>query len=737
MTAQTQFADNATTALGAAIATTPAAGTSEAWLVTSTAAPMPAVTTGISQFIAVITPGPTNTTFGIAGSPDPTPEVVLITNTNNGTHFQVQRGYGGTIKTHQSGDILTVVVSAAWPTNIEKMLVSNPTTPAAVGLLWSDEFTEASMSYATDAGGGTWRTKPHEAGGSVLTGYTDFAALSWNCTAIQAETAGVISVASSVLSIKAMRNPGGSLFTGISNLWIGAQLESNFNNGLVWHYGYFEWRMQLPNPSRGMFPALWLFNGDVTRANATAGAEVDVLEVFGFTSGNPWNTGVHFLNGGLDATFADGVSATDNTWSSVTAIFVAGDVGKVITGINIPLGTTIATRIDASHITLSQATTGTGTARNFTIVSRGITTGESVYSASDDVVGWHRYGVDWQANHITFYKDGVVTASVSAAGVAWFKNAIMGIRMDYVMDPNFVGATQQSTPTDPVGGTQPTMNIDYVRVYSAYPAGMPTGSADPLAALSPVSSPVPSALVTARQNLGVLTTGEAITPPLVSTIINNDADHEFRLALLEQNPRHQFFQGEPIRIMDAIAGATVAVDQLFNAGGSLKYELSPDGNVRADGQALSDPVANHLAGVFIGQLGGNRRVVIVNGNAGQDVQLDNNGGTFRLLQNGGSRLEANTNQVTFKAGRVMSTVTTAVSSSIPLTAEMVFVTAAGATTQTLPSAVTAGVGASVHIRNTGAGTVTLASAAGTLDVTSLAAAAKVHYISDGTNWWSA
>lgn len=124
MTAQTKFADNATTTLGAAIATTPSAGTSEAWLVASTAAPMPAVATGTSQAIGVLIPGPTNTTFGSAGAPDPTPEIVLITNTNDGTHFQVQRGYGGTIKTHQSGDILAVCASATWLTAVDALVVA-------------------------------------------------------------------------------------------------------------------------------------------------------------------------------------------------------------------------------------------------------------------------------------------------------------------------------------------------------------------------------------------------------------------------------------------------------------------------------------------------------------------------------------------------------------------------------------------------------------------------------------
>lgn len=536
-----------------------------------------------------------------------------------------------------------------------------PSVPSAVGLLWSDEFTELSMSYATDTGGGTWRTKPHEAGGTLANGYTDFAGSSWNVSAADATTYGVVTIASSIMTIKAKRNPG---LPGVSNAWIGAQLSTNhLIPNLTWRYGYFEWRMRLPNPARGMFPALWLFNNDVTRSSATAGAEIDVMEVFGNSAGDPWSAGVHYNNGGLP---------------------------------------------------------GSGV------------TNEPVVNGSDDTAGWHRYGVDWQADHITFYKDGVAIGSVSTAGVTWFQTANLGIRMDYVMDPTFVGSANQSTPSDPVLGTTPQMEVDYVRVYSAYPVGMATGSADPLVAQSPTTSALPT-----RVQIAPLVNGQLITTSVVNGLIGNDLQHDSRMVTLESNTRTQTDPTQQIRKMYAATSGTptVGIDELYNASGNLKYQLSPDGNGRFDGVALADPIGSNSSGVFVGQKDGNRRVILVNGNAGQDVQVDNNNGTFRLIQNGGSRLEIDSNQATFKVGRVISTSTVTTPQTLSLTKEMIFANSSSPMTLTLPSALSSA-GITFMIKNIGTGTVTIVSAGGTVDTTSIATTVAVRYVSDGTNWWS-
>jgi hypothetical protein len=72
-------------------------------------------------------------------------------------------------------------------------------------------------------------------------------------------------------------------------------------------------------------------------------------------------------------TIIDGVTNTDTSLVSATAAFVAGDVGKTVTGAGIPTGTTISTRTNATTVVLSQATTATATGVTFTIVNRTLT----------------------------------------------------------------------------------------------------------------------------------------------------------------------------------------------------------------------------------------------------------------------------------------------------------------------------------------------------------------------------
>lgn len=78
--------------------------------------------------------------------------------------------------------------------------------------------------------------------------------------------------------------------------------------------------------------------------------------------------------GASSPSFSDGVSATNTSWTSATAAFVAGDVGKSITGTNIPASTTILSVTNGTTIVLSQATTGTGGSLTFVIVNRVIGT---------------------------------------------------------------------------------------------------------------------------------------------------------------------------------------------------------------------------------------------------------------------------------------------------------------------------------------------------------------------------
>lgn len=164
--------------------------------------------------------------------------------------------------------------------------------------IWHDEFED--LSFATDAGGGTWRTKGYEAGGSLSTGFKDFVGSNWNISPLQHPTRNPFSVAGSVLTITAKRVTPDVKATSLAvdpNVeWMSGYLVTNHLAGLHWRFGYFEYRVRIPNPARGMFPAVWMFNNipDAERGgDGKVGAEIDLLEVFGNAAGQPWDTSWH------------------------------------------------------------------------------------------------------------------------------------------------------------------------------------------------------------------------------------------------------------------------------------------------------------------------------------------------------------------------------------------------------------------------------------------------------------
>lgn len=288
---------------------------------------------------------------------------------------------------------------------------------------WSDEFTGSALSWVTTSGSsqGNWVSTGNEGGdaqGNLQTGHTDYVGSSYDSPKSISDQYGIVTVANSVMTISCLRNPGGN---GISNTWLGVYLVSNRWANLSWKYGYFEFRMRCPNPVRGMFPALWFYNNTTYTPASHSGAEIDLLEVFGNPTGQPQSVGVHYAGSG-----ANGQS------------------------------------------------------------------GASLANEDSDITQWHRYALDWQSDHIACYKDGVlqnkdpngnVISPITGAGAAWFAaGPPLGIRIDYVMDPTFVGSNQQSVNSgtlDPPSGTRPQMQLDYVRYYPTMPTGLPTGSADP------------------------------------------------------------------------------------------------------------------------------------------------------------------------------------------------------------------------------------------------------------------
>jgi len=157
--------------------------------------------------------------------------------------------------------------------------------------LSSDEFSGSSLSLATDPGGGSWLTRGPGPGRSPTEGYRDYAGSSWNVSPVQDPADDPFSVSRSVLTITARRNPG---VPGTGEAaWLSGYLVSDASRGLAWRSGYIEWRVALPDPVRGMFPALWLHNADASPTATKAQAEIDALEIFGDRSGQPWITALH------------------------------------------------------------------------------------------------------------------------------------------------------------------------------------------------------------------------------------------------------------------------------------------------------------------------------------------------------------------------------------------------------------------------------------------------------------
>lgn len=284
------------------------------------------------------------------------------------------------------------------------------TTTGTTGsaLVWSDEFDGLSLTTDGAPTAGTWRTRGYESGGTLATGYVDFAGLSWNTSPVQHPSQNPFSVSASVLTIKAQRTPGGVTDVGGAQ-WMGGYLVTNHASTspvLRWRYGYFECRARFPNPARGMFPAIWLFNNVAGRSDGKEGAEIDMMEIFGESDGKPWAGGWH----------------------------------------NNPSGPS-------------------GNAGTF----------------DEETTAWHRYAVEWTPTVIRWYRDGIQKAELTGPTAEWFATADLGFRLDYVMDPSWEapGSPLRSTAGDPVAGTEPRMEVDYVRVYTAKPSPLPTGSDDP------------------------------------------------------------------------------------------------------------------------------------------------------------------------------------------------------------------------------------------------------------------
>lgn len=176
-----------------------------------------------------------------------------------------------------------------------------PATPPA-SLIWQDTF-DSSLDLSTATRTGAWR--PNDFWQDINKGYRDFAGSSWNLNPNETPAYSPFSISSGILSIKAQRTPA------TLNSTIAASMAAQQQSGSVpaWSggilitdkrqrtfgYGYYEFKARFPTPGKGMFPALWLYSADGTLNPGKEGAEIDILEIFGYADGTHVDSTVHFL----------------------------------------------------------------------------------------------------------------------------------------------------------------------------------------------------------------------------------------------------------------------------------------------------------------------------------------------------------------------------------------------------------------------------------------------------------
>lgn len=114
-----------------------------------------------------------------------------------------------------------------------------------------------------------------------------------------------------------------------------------------------------------------IFSNLKTPFVSTANVSYNSLTVtIGDTGSDTRFTTSQETDGNSNIVWNDGVTNTDTSLVSATATFVAGDVGKVVSGAGIVVGTTIASRTNGTTVVLSAATTATATGVTFSIVGR-------------------------------------------------------------------------------------------------------------------------------------------------------------------------------------------------------------------------------------------------------------------------------------------------------------------------------------------------------------------------------
>ena len=91
-----------------------------------------------------------------------------------------------------------------------------------------------------------------------------------------------------------------------------------------------------------------------------------------------------------------------------------------------------------------------------------------LYEGRHDTSRWHTYGLDWQADALTFYHDRRPVARRSGRDAEFYRGVRMAIRMNYTMTTT--GAGPGSGPEDRSTPDPLTMSVDYVRQWADFDA---------------------------------------------------------------------------------------------------------------------------------------------------------------------------------------------------------------------------------------------------------------------------
>jgi beta-glucanase (GH16 family) len=141
------------------------------------------------------------------------------------------------------------------------------------------------------------------------TGWMAPTVMAWNDYASNATTVvdsalapELYSISGGVLSLSARRSVAGDATAINSALsWSGQTMRDWLGPMMIssetFTYGHFQFRARVPSPTKGMFPGIWFYGAqDGSAPPEKQQVEIDLWELFGYPSGKPIATTIHYRN---------------------------------------------------------------------------------------------------------------------------------------------------------------------------------------------------------------------------------------------------------------------------------------------------------------------------------------------------------------------------------------------------------------------------------------------------------